>query len=125
MRLVLRHGVWMLIVGETVGLAGAIALNKLIESMVFGVRTTDPLTYAVTSSVWAVTALLALQQDQHARRPRLIRLLLCAASNEEFSHALATAMGAIAVKEESIEKEMDEEFRFHLESLIQENIRAG
>ena len=59
MRLVLRHGVWMLIVGETVGLAGAIALNKLIESMVFGVRTTDPLTYAVTSSVWAVTALLA------------------------------------------------------------------
>ncbi|MBZ5535792.1 MAG: ABC transporter permease [Acidobacteriia bacterium] len=57
--LVLGRVLLLVIVGEAVGLAGALALNKVIASMVFRVATTDPLTYAGVSFLWIMVALLA------------------------------------------------------------------
>jgi putative ABC transport system permease protein len=47
------------IAGVGMGLAGALALNKVMSSLVFGVTTTDPFTYAGVSIVWILVALLA------------------------------------------------------------------
>jgi putative ABC transport system permease protein len=57
--LVVRQGLWMLVAGESIGLAGALALNKLLSSMVFGIATTDMTTYIAVSLTWAGTALFA------------------------------------------------------------------
>jgi putative ABC transport system permease protein len=59
LRLIFGQGLWMLIIGEAIGLTGAVAMNKLMSSMVFRVTTTDPLTYVVVTAVWAAVALLA------------------------------------------------------------------
>jgi putative ABC transport system permease protein len=52
--LVLARGVRVALVGVAAGLFGALALTRLVEGLLFGVSSTDPLTYA------AVTALLAV-----------------------------------------------------------------
>lgn len=57
--LILKQGVWMMVVGETIGLAGALALNHLMGKMVFGVTTTDTATYVAVLLSWATVAFLA------------------------------------------------------------------
>lgn len=57
--LIIRQGLWMLFIGEAIGLTAAFALNKLLSSMVFGIATTDAATYLVVSFVWAVVAVFA------------------------------------------------------------------
>jgi len=59
LRLVIRQGLWMVIIGEAAGIAGVLALNKLMSSMVFEVSTTDRVTYIGISLIWAVVAILA------------------------------------------------------------------
>lgn len=59
LRLVIQQGLWMLVIGEAAGIAGALALNKLMSSMVFKVSTTDLATYVGVSLTWAVVAILA------------------------------------------------------------------
>jgi predicted permease len=43
--MVLAQGMGLAITGVVLGLGGALALTRLMSSMVYGVRTTDPLTY--------------------------------------------------------------------------------
>jgi putative ABC transport system permease protein len=57
--LIVRQGLYILLAGEIVGLAGALALNKLLSSMVFDIATTDSTTYLVVSMTWAVIVLFA------------------------------------------------------------------
>ncbi len=59
LRLVVRQGFDLTFVGVAVGLAGALALTHLMSSLLYGVRPTDPATFAVVSLVLAVVALLA------------------------------------------------------------------
>jgi putative ABC transport system permease protein len=59
LRLVVGHEMLLTVAGVGVGLAGALALNKVMSSLVFRVATTDPLTYAGVSVVWILVALLA------------------------------------------------------------------
>jgi putative ABC transport system permease protein len=59
LRLVIRQGLWMLMIGEAAGIAGALALNKLMSSMVFEISTTDLATYVGISLTWAAVAILA------------------------------------------------------------------
>jgi putative ABC transport system permease protein len=54
-RLAWLHGVS----GIGVGLAASLALNRLIASLLVGVQSIDPLTYATVSAVLAVVALVA------------------------------------------------------------------
>jgi putative ABC transport system permease protein len=57
--LIIRQGLWMLIIGEAIGLAGAVALNEFISSMVFGITATDAATYSGVVVIWAAVTILA------------------------------------------------------------------
>jgi len=57
--LVLRQGMGLTVAGMAIGLAGAFALTRLLEGMLFGVRPTDPLTYVVIIMLLGAVALLA------------------------------------------------------------------
>jgi ABC-type antimicrobial peptide transport system permease subunit len=56
-RLVLREGVALVITGLLLGLVGAVALGRLLQGHVFGVRVTDP---AILGAVLLATGSVAL-----------------------------------------------------------------
>jgi predicted permease len=57
--LVLRRGMRLALLGVALGLAGALALTRLIQSQLFGVSAADPLTYAGIALLLACVALAA------------------------------------------------------------------
>ena len=60
-RMVLGQGGVLAIVGVVLGLAGALALNRVMESLLFDVNTTDPATYVgVSLALLAVAAVATL-----------------------------------------------------------------
>ncbi|HYP29748.1 MAG TPA: ABC transporter permease [Blastocatellia bacterium] len=59
LRLAIGQGMKMALVGVAVGLTGAFALTRLIESLLFGVSTTDPATFALVTFLLIAAALLA------------------------------------------------------------------
>jgi putative ABC transport system permease protein len=59
LRLVIRQGVTLTVIGLAAGLSGAFALTRLLQVMLFGVSPTDPLTFAGVTVLLAGTALLA------------------------------------------------------------------
>ena len=59
MRLVLRQSLGMIFAGVGVGLAAALVAARLLERLVEGVRSTDPLTFATMISVLVLAALFA------------------------------------------------------------------
>jgi putative ABC transport system permease protein len=59
LRLVLREGLAVTLCGVALGLAGALALSRVMAGYVYGVTSTDPLTFAAASLVLIVVALLA------------------------------------------------------------------
>jgi putative ABC transport system permease protein len=58
-RLVIGQAALMLIVGAGIGLAGSVALTRFMESLLFGVSATDPLTFAAITFLLAGVALVA------------------------------------------------------------------
>jgi predicted permease len=59
MRLILGEGAKMALVGVAFGIAGALALTRLMANQLFGVTTHDPLTYIAVAIVLMGVALLA------------------------------------------------------------------
>jgi putative ABC transport system permease protein len=59
LRLVVRQGMTMTLIGLAVGLAGAFALSRVLRGMLYGVSPTDPLTFIGVSLVLLIVALLA------------------------------------------------------------------
>src|SRR6266436_1821114 len=59
LRLVLRQALILAGTGIVVGLAGAIVVTQLLGSMLFGVKATDPMTYAGVVVLLAIVALVA------------------------------------------------------------------
>jgi putative ABC transport system permease protein len=59
MRLVLTEGLGLAGIGLAIGLAGAFAVTRLLESLLFGVTATDPLTFSTVAAILAAVALLA------------------------------------------------------------------
>ena len=59
LKLVIGEGMILTAVGAIVGLIGAFALTQLMSGILFGVRASDPLTYAGITGLLAVIALLA------------------------------------------------------------------
>ena len=59
LRLVLGQGLALTLVGVGVGIAGAYALTRLMESLLYGVTATDFLTYCSVSGVIVLVGLLA------------------------------------------------------------------
>ncbi|HSE98825.1 MAG TPA: ABC transporter permease [Blastocatellia bacterium] len=58
-RLILRQGLTLTLLGAALGLAGAYGLTRLMESFLFGVSATDPLTFAVIVLLLITAGLLA------------------------------------------------------------------
>ena len=59
LKLIIRNGLTLVIIGVAIGLAGAFALTRLMATLLFGVTPTDGLTIGVVSAVLIGVALLA------------------------------------------------------------------
>ena len=65
LKMIVRQGMTLAVLGVIVGLAGAYVLTKYLESwislskMLFGVKVSDPLTYAVIAILLTIVALIA------------------------------------------------------------------
>jgi putative ABC transport system permease protein len=57
--LVMRQSIWTLAVGLTLGVAGAIAVTRLMGSLLFGIGPADPLTISLMATVMMMVALIA------------------------------------------------------------------
>jgi putative ABC transport system permease protein len=56
---VLKQGLVLTVAGVVVGLIGALALTRLLRSLLFGVGPTDIVTYGVLAAVLTIVALIA------------------------------------------------------------------
>jgi putative ABC transport system permease protein len=57
--LIVSHGMTLIITGVVIGLIGAIALTRLMEGLLFGVSTTDPVVFVVIALTLLIVALIA------------------------------------------------------------------
>jgi putative ABC transport system permease protein len=57
--IVVREGVAMVVVGIGIGVAGAIALTRLMGALLFDTKATDPGTYILVTLLLAIVALVA------------------------------------------------------------------
>jgi ABC-type antimicrobial peptide transport system permease subunit len=57
--LVIGQGMKFVLIGVGVGIAGALALTRVLSSLLFNVSATDPLTFVSVSTLLALVALLA------------------------------------------------------------------
>jgi ABC-type antimicrobial peptide transport system permease subunit len=58
-RLILRRGLEVTLVGVAIGLAASVGLARTMARLLFGVSPTDPATYAAVTLVWLAVALAA------------------------------------------------------------------
>jgi predicted permease len=59
MRLVLGEGMFLILVGLAIGLAGSLALTRFLSSLLFGVSATDPFTFACVAVLLTLVSLAA------------------------------------------------------------------
>jgi ABC-type antimicrobial peptide transport system permease subunit len=59
LKLVVRQGMGLTLLGAAIGIAVAVALTRLMKSWLFGVNPTDPLTFAVAALLLTIVALLS------------------------------------------------------------------
>jgi putative ABC transport system permease protein len=58
LRLVLREGLVLTAIGMTLGLAGALAVSRSLQGLIYGISSVDPLTYAAALLVIPAAAIL-------------------------------------------------------------------
>ncbi len=58
-RLVLESSMWLVFLGAAIGIGGALVASRWVQSQLFGVRATDPVTIGLVTVAVVVTALLA------------------------------------------------------------------
>jgi ABC-type antimicrobial peptide transport system permease subunit len=74
--MVVADGMKPILVGVGIGLAVALALGRVVSSLIFGVRATDPLTFAMIAALLVVVGLLATVIPAYrATRVEPIRIL--------------------------------------------------
>lgn len=59
MKLIVRRGLVLTVIGATIGLALAFALTRALKSLLFGVSATDPLTFSAVATLLVAVAMLA------------------------------------------------------------------
>ncbi len=60
LRLILSEGFRLIVIGGAIGLAAALTLSRVLESVLFGVSPHDPASFAAVSVLLAVVALVAI-----------------------------------------------------------------
>ena len=55
----LRQGLWLTLIGIGLGILASMVATRVMSTMLYGVSTTDPLTYAAVSAVLTLVALVA------------------------------------------------------------------
>jgi putative ABC transport system permease protein len=58
-RLVIGEGMNLALIGALLGFGGALALTRLLKTLLFGVSATDPLTFIAIAALLIIVALLA------------------------------------------------------------------
>ncbi len=59
LKLVMRQGVTLALIGMAIGTIASLALTRLMKTLLFGVSATDPLTFGVITALLIIVALLA------------------------------------------------------------------
>ena len=59
LRMVVRQGMTLVVLGLTIGLVGALFLARWISSLLFGIEPRDPLTFAGVAAVLTAVAFVA------------------------------------------------------------------
>jgi len=59
LKLVVLQGMTLVVIGVALGLAGAIALTRVMSTLLFGVTEKDPATFAAVAALIAVVAFVA------------------------------------------------------------------
>jgi putative ABC transport system permease protein len=59
LRLVISQGMWLALVGVGIGVLASLGLTRLMQSLLFGVGATDPVTFIGVAALLTAAALLA------------------------------------------------------------------
>jgi ABC-type antimicrobial peptide transport system permease subunit len=59
LRMILGEGARLAILGVAIGIAASFAVTRLVSSLLFGIKATDPITFAGVAVLLSVVALLA------------------------------------------------------------------
>jgi len=59
LRLVVGHGMMLALIGIAIGLAGSLAVTRLMSTLLFGISTTDPITFGGISMLLTVVTLVS------------------------------------------------------------------
>ena len=59
LKLVVRQGMTLVVVGVGLGLVGAIALTRVMSTLLFGVTAKDPVTFAAVAALLTLVAFVA------------------------------------------------------------------
>jgi putative ABC transport system permease protein len=59
LKLILKQGLVVIVIGLAIGLGAAFVLTRLLKSLLFGVTATDPLTFAAIALLLSIVALIA------------------------------------------------------------------
>jgi putative ABC transport system permease protein len=59
LRMILRQGLTLAVLGIALGLGASFGLTRLMRSMLYNVKTTDPLTFAAVTSAFLLVAVAA------------------------------------------------------------------
>ncbi|HZM01631.1 MAG TPA: ABC transporter permease [Candidatus Saccharimonadales bacterium] len=57
LRLVLKQAMWLVLLGTAIGVAGSLALTRVLSNLLFGVSPMDPMTFGGASALLALVAL--------------------------------------------------------------------
>jgi putative ABC transport system permease protein len=58
-KMIVMQGMLLALIGVVIGVAGSLALTRLMSSLLYGVKPWDPVTFAVTAALLTVVALFA------------------------------------------------------------------
>ncbi|HEX6650438.1 MAG TPA: FtsX-like permease family protein, partial [Pyrinomonadaceae bacterium] len=57
--LILKQGLLLTVIGAAIGVAGALALTRLMSSLLFGIGAADPITFGVIVPLLMIVSLIA------------------------------------------------------------------
>jgi putative ABC transport system permease protein len=59
LRLIVKHGLVLVLTGVVIGIAGALALTRFLATLLFGITPTDTLTFVVVAAIFFLIAMFA------------------------------------------------------------------